>query len=857
MVQSPAKLERSTFRTSRLLDFASEKELTAQTGHPSKEWPLVIVKELIDNALDACEEAGVAPEISVRVGAHGITVLDNGPGVPAKVVEGVLDFSIRVSSREAYVSPSRGAQGNALKTLVAMPFALDGEAGRVEVDAQGIRHKITFAVDPIRQQPVIRHERRPGLVKSGTRVTVRWPSSASSMLRDAGPRFLQILFDFVWLNPHLTLAWKWFGETTRIEATDPSWTKWRPSDPTSAHWYGAKHFERLTAAYIADDEDRGRARTVREFVAEFRGFAGSAAQKRVLDTTGFAREPLSALRNGDGLDRQRVGQLLQAMHIGSRPVKAAQLGIIGEGHLRCLFDATGCDMKSFEYRRAVTKCSLPWVLEAAFAYCPYDEGDDEGRLLVTGVNWSPGISNPFKRTSWYGGDGLDAILARQHAGPDAPVIVFLHLAHPRVEYTDRGKSAISFATIDPQRMIDLVEAVTAKWAKQRKAEERHASARLRRDAALASRREKRVTTKQAAYDAMPAAYMKASANDTLPAKARQVMYAARGAIQDRTGKPLNDQHFCQMLLPDFMAEYPDLTRDWKIVWDARGHLVEPHTERIVPLGTLEVRNYLRSAREPVWTNPVASVPPLGTSGPSHRYGALLFVEKEGFNELFKAVGLAEQFDIAILSTKGMSVTACRELVDELCSRYSVPLFVLHDFDKAGFSIAATLQRDTRRYKFQNQIEVVDLGLRLGDVEEYGLERESVHCDDSVESVRANLRKNGATEEEIKFLLTHRVELNAFTSDALVEWITAKLEQHGVEKVIPDEAVLAEAYRRRHQSHFLDEHFAELKERSRQHAAMVEIPPDLVEQVERLLQEQPALSWNQAVTEIAQGLSTET
>jgi hypothetical protein len=72
----------------------------------------------------------------------------------------------------------------------------------------------------------------------------------------------------------------------------------------------------------------------------------------------------------------------------------------------------------------------------------------------------------------------------------------------------------------------------------------------------------------------------------------------------------------------------------------------------------------------------------------------------------------------------------------------------------------------------------------------------------------------------------------------------------VEKVIPDEAVLAEAYRRRHQSHFLDEQFAELKERSRQHAAMVEIPPDLVEQVERLLQEQPALPWNQAVTKIA-------
>jgi hypothetical protein len=52
--------------------------------------------------------------------------------------------------------------------------------------------------------------------------------------------------------------------------------------------------------------------------------------------------------------------------------------------------------------------------------------------------------------------------------------------------------------------------------------------------------------------------------------------------------------------------------------------------------------------------------------------------------LFDKVQLAERY--AIMSTKGMSVT----LVDTL----DVPLLVLHDFDKSGFSIAATLRRDT-------------------------------------------------------------------------------------------------------------------------------------------------------------------
>ncbi len=151
--KQPATLDRTTFETSRLLDFCSEKELTAQTGHEPDKWPLVILKELTDNALDGCEEAGTAPEITVTVDEAGISIADNGPGIPASTVESLLDYSIRVSSREAYVSPTRGAQGNALKTILAMPFVLDGDRGRVDISTQGQRHEIIFGVDQIRQEP--------------------------------------------------------------------------------------------------------------------------------------------------------------------------------------------------------------------------------------------------------------------------------------------------------------------------------------------------------------------------------------------------------------------------------------------------------------------------------------------------------------------------------------------------------------------------------------------------------------------------------------------------------------------------------------------------------------------------------
>jgi len=156
-----AMLHRENFESSRALDFCSTKQLTIETGHPPAEWPLVILKEALDNALDGCEEGGVAPEIMVWVragqgaGSDAIVISDNGPGIPGNVVERILDYTVRVSSREAYVSPTRGAQGNALKTIVAMPYALDGSQGTTSIAGKGLAHTIVFRVDRLRQQPVI------------------------------------------------------------------------------------------------------------------------------------------------------------------------------------------------------------------------------------------------------------------------------------------------------------------------------------------------------------------------------------------------------------------------------------------------------------------------------------------------------------------------------------------------------------------------------------------------------------------------------------------------------------------------------------------------------------------------------
>lgn len=60
-------------------------------GHGRAWWPIAILKELIDNALDACETDGASPVIEVEVAEDSFTVKDNGPGIPATTIERSLD----------------------------------------------------------------------------------------------------------------------------------------------------------------------------------------------------------------------------------------------------------------------------------------------------------------------------------------------------------------------------------------------------------------------------------------------------------------------------------------------------------------------------------------------------------------------------------------------------------------------------------------------------------------------------------------------------------------------------------------------------------------------------------------------
>jgi DNA topoisomerase VI subunit B len=459
--QQQPKLTRVAFRVSRLMEFCTRRELQNQTGHGVEEWPLVVLKELMDNALDDCEEAETAPVISIAVKPGSVTIQDNGSGIKPGTIKSILDYGIRVSSREAYVSPTRGAQGNPLKTILAMGYVLDRECqhdgtnieavGVTIIETRGVKHRIEFRVDHINNEPKIAHTTTPSPTNVGTKVTVKWPVipvfyDDMTLLDNAQDDFTKLAEAYVWLNPHLSLRGTWYGkEFINVQASNPAWKKWGPRDPTSAHWYDETRLQRYLAAHVARDRDLGRHRTMREFIAEFRGLSGTAVQRKVLEEVGCSHRSLAQFFGVKQVNRVGIAKLLASMCKHTKLVDPKYLGAIGEDHLKHRFLAAGGNADTFKYqqRKGTTGEGIPYIVEVAFGLhqSGLTEGASVSRKIITGANWSVGINNPF-RAFGSTGEGLESTLAKVRANASQPVICVLHLASAYIQYADRGKSSI-------------------------------------------------------------------------------------------------------------------------------------------------------------------------------------------------------------------------------------------------------------------------------------------------------------------------------------------------------------------------------------------------------------------------------
>ena len=182
--------------------------------------------------------------------------------------------------------------------------------------------------------------------------------------------------------------------------------------------------------------------------------------------------------------------------------------------------------------------------------------------------------------------------------------------------------------------------------------------------------------------------------------ARQLFYALRPIVMDATGKELKIANFTN-IITDYENEHGEIPLMYR---EPRGSITHPHRDETITLGTLMVEEYER----PAWT-----------------FNKLLYIEKEGAQEALKQNRWGERHDCAVMSSKGFSTRAARDLIDKLVEHDEpVEVFCVHDADASGTMIYQTLQEATKA-RGARKIKIINLGLEPWEAIEMGLEVETL------------------------------------------------------------------------------------------------------------------------------------
>lgn len=344
---SAAILERQHFTISQECRYFQPDSLSKMIGQEPNQWRHAALKEMVDNALDAAESVypALAPVIDVEFTETEsgliLSVADNGPGIPAERVPRIADFSSNSSTKLFYRAPLRGAQGNAIKTLMGMPVALGQDHGRLEIESQGQRHavkawltitgpKLDFQQTAIDSTATRITVMIPGTVDCYHWEPARWITAyglfnphARLQIRKIGP---------VWSENSETddrnLATCLFSDlslTPTVEFPDP-WRKFLPTDHTPAHWYSPAEFTHLVYAKA----DRNPDQTLGDFVQEFKGL--SRVWRKVV-------KAIPAQTLGELLATPDTIKVLHtAMQEQATAPKPEVLGRVGKDHFRQRFD---------------------------------------------------------------------------------------------------------------------------------------------------------------------------------------------------------------------------------------------------------------------------------------------------------------------------------------------------------------------------------------------------------------------------------------------------------------------------------------------------------------------------------------
>jgi len=431
---------------------------------------LTCVKEAVDNALDACEEAGLLPDVVVKVevAANGgaappasqasrfrITVTDNGPGIVRQQIPPIF-AKLLYGSKFHRLRMSRGQQGIGISAAGMYGQLTTGKPVQIisRTGARAPAHYFEVQIDTKKNEPRILEKKQIDWdAPRGTQVSMEVEGRYQKGRASVDEYIEQVII----ANPHVRLTYVTpEGETKEFPRTyehlPPAPREIKP------HPYGIELGMLLKMAHDT------RSHSLSGFLASDFSRVSPLLATEICKTAGLS--PNARPRDLHGEAAENLYKAIQATKIMAPPTNC--LSPIGE---RALLAGLYRQIKG-EFYTAVTRPPAvyrgnPFVIEAGLAFgkgpeqtaqtpakktIPLAEGEDEKddhelARVIRYANRVPLLYQPSAcaitratlDTTWrnYG------VAQSRGSLPAGPMVIFVHMASVWVPFTSESKEAIA------------------------------------------------------------------------------------------------------------------------------------------------------------------------------------------------------------------------------------------------------------------------------------------------------------------------------------------------------------------------------------------------------------------------------
>ena len=397
------------------------------------------VKEAVDNSLDACEEAGILPDVMVRIvrldrSIFRVIIEDNGPGIVRHQIPKVFG-KLLYGSRFHSIKQTRGQQGLGISSAVLYAQLTTGKPA-VVISKTSPREKacrMEITIDTKRNEPEIVSESEMDWPRPhGTRIELE---IVGSYVRERRQSVYEYLRQTSIVNPHAKIT---FVEPDgRVHEFD------RVSDELPKIPKEIKpHPHGIELGTLITMLRETRARDLKRFLMDEFVRVGEKTANEILERAGF-----SGREHPRSLGREHAMRLLNAFkEVQLLPPPTDCLSPIGSDLIvKSLMKEFKAEFVHAVTRRTKVYSGHPFLVEVGLAYgggikCDrmevlrfankipllYQQGGCALTKAIESVNWKA-----------YG------LQQSKNELPNAPAVVLIHLASTNVPYTSESKEAIA------------------------------------------------------------------------------------------------------------------------------------------------------------------------------------------------------------------------------------------------------------------------------------------------------------------------------------------------------------------------------------------------------------------------------